>query len=210
MAGGAGIRQAGADGDVVGDLADTLGGELVGTQGADQASCQAAAAVAAVTAVVALGLATVKACVKVCDLDLAVCEGTVPERPARGAADQSRQTPGVGGNFVTGPGAQALGMGELALKELPAAPDGPGWVALDQVDGGPRCEDVALARTDLLLQGEGDAFPGRVGRLHLVDQLSLCGRNGQRAADRHGERKCHQDGMAFHGAGQRRARRCEQ
>src|SRR5262245_20859785 len=72
---------------------------------------------------------------------------------------------------VTEHGPLALGVRELALEELTAAPDGAEGVAFDDEEGGARRPYVTAAGSDLLLQRLVDALPGRVRGQGLVDEL---------------------------------------
>ena len=62
---------------------------------------------------------------------------------------------------------------ELALEELPAAPDRSSRIALDHVDRGILRVDVPLPRTDLLAKRLRDAASGRIDVEGLVDELLI-------------------------------------
>jgi hypothetical protein len=76
----------------------------------------------------------------------------------------------------------AVGAGELALKELPASPDGSEWIPVDEEGRRIRGHQVTPSGADLIEKRFGDSFVEGVGGQGAIDQLRFDGRatEGQR------------------------------
>jgi hypothetical protein len=99
----------------------------------------------------------------------AVTRGTTVRQPGAEAA----RLRDVAARVLIHARPQAFIQTELALEQLPAAPDGPCRVAFDQIRGRPRRVDIALAGPDLHRQGLLDAAARRVDETKRVDESAL-------------------------------------
>ena len=77
-------------------------------------------------------------------------------------------------NLITGLG-HSVGPRELALKQLPPAPDGTEGIAPDDITRRAGREQIAAARADFGGVGLGDAFVRRVWREGFINELGTRG-----------------------------------